>query len=62
MQRKALLEQLCRDHWCGDRSARTAYAEAKQQGLIDTYLEKNPQGGKDLAWVCLPERHPLVAK
>lgn len=58
MQRKALLEQLCRDHRCGERSAATAYAEAKELGLIDTYAERNPAGGRATFWVCLPERKP----
>jgi len=58
MQRKALLEQLCRQHRCSERSAASAYAEAKQRGLIDAYTEKNPSRGRPLVWVCLPERMP----
>ncbi|MEK7952614.1 hypothetical protein [Luteolibacter soli] len=58
MQRKALLEQLARDHHCGLRSVEAAYSEAKALELIDTYSEKNPRGGKNLTWVCLPDRKP----
>jgi hypothetical protein len=61
MQRKALLEQLCREHRCGERTAQAAYNEAKQLGWVETYPEKNPRGGKDISWVCLPERNPQGA-
>lgn len=58
MQRKALLEQLCREHRCSERSAASAYAEAKEQGLIDSYTEKNASRGRPIVWACLPERMP----
>jgi hypothetical protein len=56
MQRKALLEQLCRDHRCGVRTAQSAYDAAKHLGLIDTYSEKNPRGGQAITWACIPGR------
>ena len=53
MQRKALIDWLCRKCSCSDRPARDAIDDAVRQGIVKTYTEPNPKGGKELRWFAL---------
>ena len=54
-QRKALIEILCHRHKCSDKPCRDAIDEAVSIGLVATYTEPNPRGGKPLRWFKLNE-------
>lgn len=53
MQRQALIDWLMRECRCSDRPARDAITEATNQGLVRSYTEANPRGGKPLRWFAL---------
>jgi hypothetical protein len=53
MQRQALIDWLMRECICSDRPARDAITEATNQGLVRSYTEANPRGGKPLRWFAL---------
>jgi hypothetical protein len=57
--RPALLDALMRrGSGCGMSAARDALDDARELGVVATFNEKNPNGGKPILWVCLPEHLP----
>lgn len=57
--RPALLDALMRrGSGCGMSAARNALDDARELGVVATFKEKNPNGGKPILWVCLPEHLP----
>ncbi|MEO8617678.1 MAG: AAA family ATPase [Luteolibacter sp.] len=56
MQRQMLIERIREKCNCSDKPARDAIIEAQSDEVIETFTEKNPKGGHDLRWFCLPEQ------
>jgi hypothetical protein len=56
MQRQSLIDWLCRTcHPCSSKTASTAILEAEAAGVIVSFPEANPNGGKPIKWLCLPQ-------
>lgn len=56
MQRQALIEWISRAcSPCSDKTASTAIIEAERAGAVSSFTEPNPNGGKPIKWLCLPE-------
>jgi len=55
MRRQALIDAVMMSGKCSDRPARDAIDLALDDGVIVTFTELNPRGGKPLRWYCLPE-------
>lgn len=54
-ERKALIATLIRVHGCGESTAIGAINKARRLGLVGEFREKNPNGGAEVLWLCLPE-------
>jgi hypothetical protein len=55
MARPALLAQIQRENHCTETPAKNALREARERGLVGTFEQPTPGGGKKTIWVCLPE-------
>jgi hypothetical protein len=55
MQQQALIDALKRKHKVGFTTIKTRIIEARGRDLVKVWFEKNLRGGKDIAWLCIPE-------
>jgi hypothetical protein len=54
-QRTALIDRIMRNRKCSDRTASTAILLAEADNWISSFEEPNPNGGKPIKWLRLPE-------
>ena len=54
-ERQELIKTLRRATGCGEGVAKDALKKARSMGLVATFTEKNPKGGKPVLWFCLPD-------
>ncbi len=62
MLRSALIDWLRNTCFCSQKTAETAIRVAELARAIRSFPEKNPRGGLDIKWYCVPEHHPDYGK
>lgn len=58
ISRPDLLKRLQKRYDCSEATAKKALQEVRGQYDISEWTEKNPNGGKDILWLSLPEHRP----